>query len=293
VSWFSFHGGHSGEFCRHARGTAEEILEAAVDRGFTSYGLSEHAPKSRASDLYEDERDLSVAESQRVFDDYTRRALDLRERFAERIEVLVGFETDVVPSDRWVAWMRALRARASFDYVVGSVHHVNDWPFDYSSDLYHRTAEACGGRDALDQRYFDQVAEVASALRPEIIGHIDLIRVFRGPSASFAAAVWPRIEGALEAVRAAGSLLDVNAAPARKQLGPVYPLPAILKRANEMEIPATLGDDSHGPDQVGVGLDACLRALADAGYRVVHCLRREGGAITAEPVGLEDVRPRR
>ena len=74
---------------------------------------------------------------------------------------------------------------------------------------------------------------------------------------------------------------------------PATALPAILKRANEMEIPATLGDDSHGPDQVGVGLDACLRALADAGYREVHCLHRRGGAITAEPVGLEDVRPRR
>ena len=61
--------------------------------------------------------------------------------------------------------------------------------------------------------------------------------------------------------------------------------------AREMEIPVTLGDDSHGPADVGVGLDACLRAIAQAGYRSVHYLTEEGGEVRLESAPLGDVRP--
>lgn len=42
--WFSYHGGHSGEFCAHATSTLEEVVDTAIERGFTHYGLSEHCP---------------------------------------------------------------------------------------------------------------------------------------------------------------------------------------------------------------------------------------------------------
>jgi len=59
-----------------------------------------------------------------------------------------------------------------------------------------------------------------------------------------------------------------------------------------MGVRVTLGDDSHGPDDVGVGLDACLRAIARAGYREVHRLGRRDGVVRALAVPLADVGPR-
>jgi hypothetical protein len=53
----------------------------------------------------------------------------------------------------------------------------------------------------------------------------------------------------------------------------------------------TLGDDSHGPEGVGVGLDACLRAIADAGYREVHYLTRDAGELTLKHAPIEEVQP--
>ena len=67
MAWFSFHGGHSGEFCCHAQGRLEDVLEAAVRAGFSSYGVSEHAPKQRDADLYEDEAGLTAADTQDRF----------------------------------------------------------------------------------------------------------------------------------------------------------------------------------------------------------------------------------
>jgi hypothetical protein len=60
-----------------------------------------------------------------------------------------------------------------------------------------------------------------------------------------------------------------------------------------MGVPVTLGDDSHGPDGVGVGLDACLEAIAAAGYREVHYLTRREGRVSLEQAWLEDVHPER
>lgn len=291
MAWFSFHGGHSGEFCRHAQGTLETILETAVERGFTTYGVSEHAPKQRARDLQSDEQDLTPEDTQATFRAYAGRALELREAFAGRLEVLVGFETETVPPDCFADSMRALRSQAPFDYVVGSVHHVGDWPIDVSVELFEEAARDLGGRDALDCAYFDQVAEMATALRPQVVGHLDLIRLCQGQNPSFAPSTWPHIERALEAVSAAGSLLDINAAPLRKNAGPVYPIPPILERAREMDIPVTLGDDSHGPDHVGLNLGASVRAIAAAGYREIHCLRRVDGAVRPEPVPIAEVAP--
>jgi len=57
-------------------------------------------------------------------------------------------------------------------------------------------------------------------------------------------------------------------------------------------VPVTLGDDSHGPEGVGVGLHACLQAIAAAGYASVHYLTRREGAVVLDSAPLADVRPR-
>jgi histidinol-phosphatase (PHP family) len=67
VPWFSYHGGHSGEFTRHARGSLEEVIQSAIQAGFSIYGLSEHAPRYRAQDLFPDEADLGVDDLAQMF----------------------------------------------------------------------------------------------------------------------------------------------------------------------------------------------------------------------------------
>jgi histidinol-phosphatase (PHP family) len=73
----------------------------------------------------------------------------------------------------------------------------------------------------------------------------------------------------------------------------VYPLPHILLRARQMGVGVTLGDDGHGAHDVGIGLDACMRAIADAGYREVHYLTRDGSdSAHLRSAPLDEVRPR-
>jgi histidinol-phosphatase (PHP family) len=291
MPWFSYHGGHSGQFCRHAKGELERVVERAIELGFTQYGLSEHCPRYRTEDLFPGEEDLSPTDLGRMFDAYAEHARELQQRVKGRLDLLVGFETERLPPGDWLQRMQGLRTRFAPDYIVGSVHDVDGHVIDFSAQGTRAVAEALGGVEVLQTRYFDAVADLVTQLRPEVVGHIDLIRKFDGPLPSFSAGVYRHIEGALEAVRAVGGVLEVNCATHRRGLGPVYPLPEILTRARHMGIGVTLGDDSHGAHDVGVGLDASLRAIAAAGYREVCYLAKPAEHVVWCKAAIEDVHP--
>jgi histidinol-phosphatase (PHP family) len=291
--WFSYHGGHSGEFCRHAKDSLAAVVESAVAQGFTHYGLSEHAPRFRAEDVFPDETDLGPDGLQAAFRHYAVEAIRLRDAYRERISLLVGFETERLPPADWARRMRAIRDSAAFDFVVGSVHDIDGMVVDVTPERTAAIAETLGGREAMQIRYFRALAELVATLKPEIVGHIDLIRKFDTPVQDFAPSVTREIEHVLEAAREAGSVLDVNCGAYRRGYGPVYPLPSILSKARAMGLRVTLGDDSHGVATVGVGLDACLAAIAKAGYASISYLERDGASVVWREAALADVKPRR
>ena len=49
------HHSHSGQFCKHAKGTLEEVVLEAIRQGFQVFGLTEHVPRYRTTDLYPEE----------------------------------------------------------------------------------------------------------------------------------------------------------------------------------------------------------------------------------------------
>ncbi len=289
--WFSYHGGHSGDFCGHAKGGLSEVVEAAFARGFTTYGLSEHAPRFQPEHLYPEESALTPESLLQTFRRYVAKALELRQLYEGRLELLLGFETEALPVRDWPAKMRELRESAPFDYIVGSVHSIGDIWIDLNPETAERAALENGGWEALRCLYFDRLAELVATLSPEVVGHVDLIRRFDGHTFEFSQSAMRHAERALEAARSVGAAIEVNAAPFRRGFGPVYPGPQVLSRAREMAVPVTLGDDSHGPDGVGVGLDACLRAIAAAGYREVHYLTRDAGELRLKSAPIEEVQP--
>ncbi|WP_052675432.1 histidinol-phosphatase [Agrobacterium arsenijevicii] len=287
--WFSYHGGHSGEFCNHATSTLEEIVCTAITRGFTHYGLSEHCPRYREADLYPGEEALGVVGLAAAFEGYVKRAFELRDAYAGQIELLIGFETETLPPDGWLEAMSQLREAHAFDYIVGSVHDICGRWLDYSASDTAALAADLGGAEELRLTYFDRVTEMVEKLRPDIVAHLDLVRKYEPPGFVFSDPVMRSIDRTLEAVKASGSVLDVNCAAFRNGYGPVYPLPHMLERARKMGIPVTLGDDSHGAQTVGAELDRSLAAIAAAGYRSVAYLTRTEGWREAP---LETVCPR-
>jgi histidinol-phosphatase (PHP family) len=50
---FSHHS-HSGEFCGHATGTLEEMIQSAISKNMLGYALTEHMPRD-VEDFYPEE----------------------------------------------------------------------------------------------------------------------------------------------------------------------------------------------------------------------------------------------
>ena len=60
-------------------------------------------------------------------------------------------------------------------------------------------------------RYYNAVVDMVQALRPDVVGHLDLVRRNAPPEADLATpAIRRAADRALEATRAAGAVLDLN-----------------------------------------------------------------------------------
>ena len=285
----SLHGGHSGEFCEHASDTLREVLEAAVTAGISTFGVTEHAPRSLARFLYRSERAKGYTTERlaREFEAYARTSRNLLREFRGRLEVVRGFEAEVVPSSGYADEMGAIRERHGFDYMVGSVHHVAEISIDESADHYKMAVAACGGLEPFFERYYSLVSRMIEDLRPEVVGHLDLPKLHAPAGANLATLRIRRAaERAVESARRRNCILDLNTAAWRKGLPEPYPSPWLVRLASQAGVPFCFGDDSHGVDQVGFGIDRARRYLIENGIDSITCLTRRNGSVERRRISL-------
>lgn len=264
----SIHGGHSGQFCSHAKDTLEVLVQAYIAKGFSWVGLTEHMPPTEDRFIYDEERQagLDVAALKKRFDNYMTEARRLQEKYAGQIEILVGFETETYSGS--LDFAADLIARYQPDYVLGSVHHVDDIPFDSGKAAYARAVASAGSVESLYCRYFDLQHKMIQTLKPDVVAHFDLIRIFDSdyPMRLKAAEVNGRMVRNLELIGKMDLILDFNVAALRKGATEPYLSRPILDQALSLGIPVVPGDDSHGVDMVGAHIDTGMVILKKLGF---------------------------
>ncbi len=196
--------------CHHAEGSPESLVEAAVLAGITEYGISEHAPV--LPEPFDDWR-MSDADFPRYIEWIERS----REISAGRVPVRAGLECDWLPGCE--GWIEELAGRYEWDYLIGSVHYLGDWDFDNPFKL-----ERWIGRN-LDEvwgSYWKSYAEMAESGLFDVLGHADLVKKFghvpKGDLDRF-------YEPAVDAIAAAGCVIEINTAGWHKPCGEAYPAP--------------------------------------------------------------------
>jgi len=285
----SLHGGHSSAYCDHARSTLVELLSAAVRAGYDTYGVTEHAPRLDDRFLYAEERALgwTTEKLQRDFESYAADLPAIAATFQGKVHVLRGFESEMVPRARYINIMERYRRDYGLDYMVGSVHHVDDMQIDGPPSAFAQAVSAFGSLERLAARYYECVREVVEALQPEVVGHLDLIRRNAPPGYSFdTPPVRAAATGALEAIREHGAIVDVNLAGYRKGLGGPYPAPWLVRLGREMGVGFCFGDDSHSVHDVGAHYDQARAYLLDLGVTAITVLRRRGTGLVTREVPL-------
>ena len=232
--------------CNHAEGSVEEYIKKAIELGIDIYGFSEHAPMD-----FDQGYRLPFGEMA----SYEQEVLELKERYKDKIEILLGYEVDWLPG-----FMDDRVLKAKVDYLVGSVHFINKWGFD--------NPEFIGGYkereiDAIWEDYFEAIATMAKSNLFDIVGHLDLPKVFKFlPKKDIRLLA----KEALKAIKKSGMAIEINTSGLRKPINEIYPSKALLQEAFALDIPITFSSDAHALEHIGYGYDDALKLAKEIGY---------------------------
>jgi histidinol-phosphatase (PHP family) len=285
----SLHGGHSGDFCAHGTDTLRGMLDAAVAFGYTTFGVTAHSQARDAKFLYKEEVEAGsgVGDMAENFRKYASTCTDLIDEYSSQLEVLLGAEIEVVPESTFAVDAVALKRDHKLDYLVGSVHWVDELPFDTNQDDFDKAVANRGGLEPFLLRYYELVGRMIVEIEPEVVGHLDLPRLFsEGAPELESAAVGVAVARVLENILAAGTIIDLNVGALSKPLALPYPAPWIVGMASEMGVPFCFGDDSHSIAQVGAGIAEGRDYLLGLGVDSITRLTRKNGDIVKEIVLL-------
>ena len=241
--------------CCHASGTLAEYLAEAEKKGLAEIGFADHFPLGSFG--VEEEEPLTMQASE--LPDYIRDVELLRRQ--ANIPVRLGAEVEYLPGrERETAEMLA---GYSFDYTIGSVHSLDGWDFTHPGQIERYNLEDI---DALYERYFALVQQMADSRLFQIIGHLDVVKKF----SFFPRRKWDHLlEETCQAIKQADACVELNTAGWRAAVGEAYPGEAFLVKCREMKIPLTMGSDAHRPRDVGSGLLRAALLLHNLGFKEI------------------------
>ena len=232
--------------CNHAEGKMDEYVDAAIKSGTKYFGFSDHAPMD-----FDPKYRMAFSDMA----SYKKDVLRAKEKYKDKIEILFGYEVDYLKGH-----MDERVLNAEVDHLIGSVHFIEGWGFD-NPEFIGRYEEQ--DIDEIWQKYFDTIEEMAKSKLFDIVGHLDLIKVFKFmPNKN----INEMAKGALEAIKEADMVLELNVAGYRKPIGEAYPSLSLLKQAYELGIPITFASDAHKPEQVSMFSDEIIKMARDVGY---------------------------
>lgn len=264
----SFHGGHSGQFCVHAKDQLEDIIKRYIELGFAKIGITEHAPPVNDQFLYPDEKQLNLTafDLNKKFEEYFKHLKTLKKKYSSKIKIYAGMETETYTG--YIDHIKNLISKFQPDFIVGSVHHVNDISFDYSKENYDQIISMCGSFEAMYEKYFDLQYEMIKTLKPFIIGHFDLIRVYDKDYKNrvLLPKIHKKIMRNLELIKSLNLVMEFNVRFPTKEEKETYITASILKNVKKMGIPVVPGDDSHGVDEAGLNVDKAITILRQRGF---------------------------
>lgn len=212
---------------QHSIGTEREYIEAAIACGLKTLGFSEHAPY-RFPDGFRSGFHMQPED----LDDYVRTLLALKEEYAGRIEILIGYEAEYYP-----AFFDDLLARITaypVDYLILGQHYLrNEIDGTYSALPYEDISSL--------ETYVNQCIAAMQTGLFSYFAHPDLLR-FTGDETVYT----EQMQRLCLAAKSMDIPLEVNLLGLRG--GRFYPSERFFRLANACGCTFVAGIDAHDPD---------------------------------------------
>ncbi|MBQ7935303.1 MAG: histidinol-phosphatase [Clostridia bacterium] len=219
-------------FC-DGKDTPEEMVQTALEKGFSTLGFSAHSPIVIYGNWF-------VSPEKMV--EYRAEIARLKKQYGDRIEILCGIEQD----------SECTESTEPYDYVIASVHAVRDpagnrWDVDWNTDITQNAIAGFGGDPyAFIEAYYERVGNLTGG---DIIGHLDLLTKFQEKQPLFDE-THPRYraaaEEAIKKLIPTGMLFEINVgAISRGYRTTPYPSEPLLRSIRERGGEIILNGDCH------------------------------------------------
>jgi histidinol-phosphatase (PHP family) len=267
--------GHThSKFCYHGHhAELSEYVDRAIALGFDRYSVTEHPPLPEGW-VPNETLMAALAMPLAELPAYIDYVLEMKKRYAGRIELTVGLEMDYLHENEAFSDEIMKPYLDVLEDAVVSVHYLPGeggmYCVDYTPDDFRRNLlSAYGTMDSVAETYFDHVERsIAWAAKLPLrtrIGHPLLITKFQRELPPIdEALIRRRLERLVGLLAEAGVGIDVNTAGLRvPTCGQVYAPEWFIRRCLEAGVEVVYGSDAHKPEQVGFGcdrLDAILRS---------------------------------
>lgn len=192
---------------------------------------------------------------------YAAEIARLRDQYGGQIAIKMGLEFGI--QAHTIPQYEALFARYPFDFIILSIHQVEDkefWTQDFQKGKTQKE---------YNEGYYEELLRVVKAYQNySVLGHLDLITRYdlNGPYPF--SKVKPLVAEILKVAIAGGKGIELNTSYHRYGLKDTTPARAILELYRDLggEI-ITLGSDSHKPEHLGAYLKEGKELLRGLGFR--------------------------
>ncbi|MBP7254818.1 MAG: histidinol-phosphatase [Negativicutes bacterium] len=245
------------------------FFESAKKNGVSEIGISEHSHGFiEFKDLYYEELildDSVVGSYQAKWLEKNKFKYSLKDyfKFMQMLKekgypVKIGIEICNFKNQEKV---KAIIKDYEFDYIIGSVHFLNGWGYDFA-DIKQVWNDF--SLQDIYKWYAEEITNLAQSGLYDVLGHPFNIRLFKNiPEFD----VKPILEQVATVLKEANMVIDINTGTLyRYPIEEISPYPDFLQVAKKYDLPIITSSDAHKPEDCGRYIDEAIDYAKTFGY---------------------------
>jgi histidinol-phosphatase (PHP family) len=266
--------------CHYCDGSSEpeEYIREAIRLGFGTLGFSSHAPVPFENRF--------AIQSEDQLKKYAYEIRFLKQKYAGKIEILLGLEADFIPGiTRDFGYLKEF---AGLDYIIGGIHLIknpekeNLWFTDGpKQESYDQGLQAIFDNDIklAVKTYWQQVRLMIETQKPDIIAHLDKIKMHNKNRFFTEDEAWyqEELDATLDLIARSGQVVEVNTRGIYKgRSDELFPGIDALKKIRSLHIPITLSSDAHKSEELNLYFEETKEILRKTGFEKLRLLTGKG-----------------
>ena len=245
------------------------FFESAKKNGVGEIGISEHSHGFiEFKDLYYEELildDSVVGSYQAKWLEKNKFKYSLKDyfKFMQMLKekgypVKIGIEICNFKNQEKV---KAIIKDYEFDYIIGSVHFLNGWGYDFA-DIKQVWNDF--SLQDIYKWYAEEITNLAQSGLYDVLGHPFNIRLFKNiPEFD----VKPILEQVATVLKEANMVIDITTGTLyRYPIEEISPYPDFLQVAKKYDLPIITSSDAHKPEDCGRYIDEAIDYAKTFGY---------------------------